>query len=165
MAQRRNLFPAWVEQGWLPVAGDGFAGTPCDLLFLDFHSSIRNGRPIVQLDEPIDLRSLISSIAQGAPEVVVLSACETSSGGMELTSGNFTYADNSAFQTALALRDGYVLGVIGWLDIATAERFADLFLDFYLDIKNVERAVLQVRRELFRERRKDWWAYSLFGPA
>jgi cell wall assembly regulator SMI1 len=23
MAQRRDLFPAWMEQGWLPVAGDG----------------------------------------------------------------------------------------------------------------------------------------------
>jgi hypothetical protein len=23
MAQRRDLFPGWVEQDWLPVAGDG----------------------------------------------------------------------------------------------------------------------------------------------
>ncbi len=33
MAQRGNLFPAWVEQGWLPVAGDGYGN--CYVLTAD----------------------------------------------------------------------------------------------------------------------------------
>lgn len=135
------------------------AERPCDLLFLDFHTTVgRNAEPIVLIDEPIDLRYLIRSIAQTAPEVVVLSGCETAG-------ASITYDRNSAFQTSLALHDGYVLGVIGWLGIATAERFADLFTQLYLDTKNVEHAVLRVRQELFRETHEDWWSYSLFGPA
>jgi len=133
----------------------------CGLLVLNFHSIIGpDGTPRVIIDKPIDISRLIESMAAAGPHVIVLNACETAS-----VIHDISYDRSAAFLTSSRLQDGFVLGVIGWLDMATAQQFVHSFTHYYLCTSSVEQAVLEVRRKLFKDRHKDWWCYSLYGPA
>ena len=136
------------------------SGTPQDLLFLNFHSTVgQTGDPIAVVGrELIDMKDLLTPIETAVPDVVVLSACESAIDQAP------THGTGTAFRTATALPESYVLGVIGWLDEQTARQFEDSFCKSYFSMKNVERAVMQARRELFAEGCEGWWRYSLFGP-
>jgi len=135
------------------------SSSPFDLICINFHSTInKQGKQVIILrDGEFDLAQLASSFS-GLPEVMVLDACET---GMR--DRTISYADSSAFQASIAMSSGYVLGVIGWLGAATAQRFENLFCEHYLRLRDVEKAVIAVRQELLRENYEDWWRYSLFG--